>query len=132
MHPPERVAEYTGRGWWTDETVQQLFADRVAEFSGELAIVDPPNKPDLVNLPARRSTWQELADEVDRLAAVLLANGIGEGDVLAVQLPNIIELAVAYLAAWRVRAIVSPLPVQYRRHGLVELGHIGVLAAFLA
>jgi acyl-CoA synthetase (AMP-forming)/AMP-acid ligase II len=30
-----------------------------------------------------------------------------------------------------VRAIVSPLPVQYRRHELVELGNIGEIAAFL-
>jgi acyl-CoA synthetase (AMP-forming)/AMP-acid ligase II len=51
--------------------------------------------------------------------------------VLAVQLPNIVELAVAYLAAWRVRAIVSPLPVQYRRHEIVELGAIGSIDAFL-
>jgi acyl-CoA synthetase len=131
MHPPERVAEYTARGWWTDETVQRLFADRVAEFGDELAIVDPPNKADLVDLPARRLSWREVDEEVERLAAVLLAVGIGEGDVLAVQLPNIIELAVAYLAAWRVRAIVSPLPVQYRRHELVELGNIGEIAAFL-
>ncbi|MEV4319127.1 class I adenylate-forming enzyme family protein [Actinocrispum sp. NPDC049592] len=131
MHPPERIAEYTGKGWWTDETVQQLFADRVREFGDELAIVDPPNKADLVDLPARRATWREVDDEVDRLAAVLLANGIGEGDVLAVQLPNTIELAVAYLAAWRVRAIVSPLPVQYRRHEVVELGTAGEIGAFL-
>ena len=131
MHPPARVAEYTGRGWWTDETVQQLFADRVAEFGAEEAVLDPPNKPDLVDLPSRRLTWQQVDDEVDRLAAVLLAHGIGEGDVLAVQLPNIVELAVAYLAAWRVRAIVSPLPVQYREHEFVELGRLAGFAGFL-
>ena len=131
MHPPEIVADYTGRGWWTDETVQQLFADRVRERGDELAIVDPPNKADLVDLPARRLTWNELDREVDQLAAVLLDNGVGEGDVLAVQLPNIVELAVAYLAAWRVRAIVSPMPVQYRQHEIVELGNIGAVKAFL-
>ncbi|ALG10780.1 AMP-dependent acyl-CoA synthetase [Kibdelosporangium phytohabitans] len=131
MHSPERVAEYTGKGWWTGETVQQLFADCVARYADEIAIADPANKADLVDLPPRRSTWRELDDEVDRLAAVLLANGIGEGDVLAVQLPNSIELTVAYLAAWRVRAIVSPLPVQYRRHEMVELGTIGEITAFL-
>src|SRR6185369_12888492 len=38
---------------------------------------------------------------------------------------------VAYMAGWRVRAIVSPLPVQYRRHELVELGNIAQIAAFL-
>nr|WP_232327863.1 class I adenylate-forming enzyme family protein [Kibdelosporangium sp. MJ126-NF4]CEL14271.1 Acetyl-coenzyme A synthetase [Kibdelosporangium sp. MJ126-NF4]CTQ88638.1 Acetyl-coenzyme A synthetase (EC 6.2.1.1) [Kibdelosporangium sp. MJ126-NF4] len=131
MHPPERVAEYTGKGWWSDETVQQLFAESVERYTDELAMVDPANKADLLDLPARRATWRELDAEVDRLAVVLLANGIGEGDVLAVQLPNSIELAVAYLAAWRVRAIVSPLPVQYRRHELVELGTIAEFAALL-
>jgi acyl-CoA synthetase len=131
MHPAQRIADYTAKGWWTGETVQQLFADRVAEFADEPAVVDPPNKADLVDLPPRRVSWREVEDEVDRLAAVLLDNGVGEGDVLAVQLPNIIELAVAYLAAWRVRAIVSPLPVQYRRHELVELGNIGEVAALL-
>ncbi|MBN9619105.1 MAG: long-chain fatty acid--CoA ligase, partial [Actinobacteria bacterium] len=33
--------------------------------------------------------------------------------------------------AWRVRAIVSPLPVQYRRHEVVELGAISEPRAFL-
>ncbi|ONI90361.1 2,3-dihydroxybenzoate-AMP ligase [Actinosynnema sp. ALI-1.44] len=130
-HSPERVAEYTGKGWWTDQTVHQLFADCVDRYADETAIVDPADKADLVDLPPRRLTWRELDDEVDGLAAVLLANGIGEGDVLAVQLPNSIELAVAYLAAWRVRAIVSPLPVQYRGHEMVELGTISEFTAFL-
>jgi acyl-CoA synthetase (AMP-forming)/AMP-acid ligase II len=131
MHPAERVASYTAKGWWTDETVQQLFLDRVAEFGDELAMVDPPNKATLVDLPIQRASWNDLDRRVDELAAVLLDNGVGEGSVLAVQLPNIVELAVAYLAGWRVRAIVSPLPVQFRRHEIVELGNIGTIEAFL-
>ena len=35
-----------------------------------------------------------------------------------VQLPNVVELPLVYLAAARVGAIVSPLPVQYRQHEL--------------
>ena len=131
MHPPERVAEYTGKGWWSEETTQQLFADRVAEYGPDLAAVDPPNKSDLVDLDELRLTWDDLADRSERLAAVLRAHDIGEGDVLAVQLPNIVELIVVYFAAWRVRAIVSPLPVQYRSHELIELGNIGQIKAFL-
>ena len=131
MHPPERVTRYQELGWWTDETVQQLFADRVAERGDVLAVVDPPNKADLVDLPGLRLSWNEVDREVDRLAAVLRVHGVGEGDVLAVQLPNIVELAVAYLAAWRVRAIVSPLPVQYRQHEILDLGAIGQVTAFL-
>ncbi len=131
MHPQSRIDDYLAKGWWTDETVQQLFLDRVAEFGDELAAIDPSNKADLVDLPEQRVSWNDIAGQVERLAAVLLDHGIGEGDVLAVQLPNIVELIVAYLAAWRVRAIVSPLPVQYRRHEVVELGNIGEPVAFL-
>jgi acyl-CoA synthetase (AMP-forming)/AMP-acid ligase II len=131
MHPQERIDDYRAKGYWTDETVQQLFADRVAEFGDELAAVDPPNKADLVDLAPQRLTWREIDEQVERLAAVLLAHGVGEATVLAVQLPNIVELIVAYLAAWRVRAIVSPLPVQYRRHEVVELGNLGEISAFL-
>jgi acyl-CoA synthetase len=131
MHPQVRIDDYLGKGWWTNETVQQLFIDRVADFGDELAAVDAPNKLDLVDLAPLRLSWNEIDQRVDQLAAVLLANGIGEGDVLAVQLPNTVELIVVYLAAWRVRAIVSPLPVQYRRHEVVELGNIGEIDAFL-
>jgi acyl-CoA synthetase len=131
MHPPERIARYVAQGSWTTDTVQQLFADRVAEYGDQLAAVDAPNKADLVDLDGQRASWNSLAEQVEQLAAVLLANGIGEGDVLAVQLPNIVELIVVYMAAWRVRAIISPLPVQYRRHELVELGAIGGINAFL-
>ncbi|WP_379616771.1 class I adenylate-forming enzyme family protein [Pseudonocardia sp. GCM10023141] len=131
MHPQERITEYVERGWWTGVTVQQLFADRVAELGPEPAVIDPANKVDLLDTAPQRATWDDLDTQVEQLAAVLLAHGIGEGDVLAVQLPNTVELVVAYLAAWRVRAIVSPLPVQYRRHEIVELATIGAVAAFL-
>lgn len=132
MHPQWRIDEYVSKGWWTDETVQQLFIDRVAEFGDELAAVDPLNKAALVDIAFQRASWNDIADQVERLAAVLRAHDIGEGDLVMVQLPNIVELTVAYLAAWRVRAIVSPLPVQYRRHEVVELGAISEPVAFLS
>ncbi|MGH8861825.1 MAG: class I adenylate-forming enzyme family protein [Jatrophihabitantaceae bacterium] len=131
QHDAQHVADYTARGWWTDETVQQLFLDRVGERGSELALVDPANKADLVDLAGRRWTWEDVGEAVERMAAGLLASGVGEGDVLAVQLPNIAELVIAYLAAWRVRAVVSPLPVQYRRHELVSLGNLARFDALL-
>ena len=131
MHPPERIREWVAKGAWTGDTVQQLFLDRVTEFGDEPAVIDAPNKRDFLDLEPRRVTWAELAADVDRLAAVLLQQGIGEADVVAVQLPNTVELICAYLAVWRIRAIISPLPVQYRRHEMVELGNIGRIDAFL-
>ena len=131
MHPQERIEEYLGNGYWTTETVQQLFADRVAEFGDELAAVDPANKADLMDTEIQRASWNEIDAQVQALAAALRRAGLGEGDVIAVQLPNTVELIVAYLAIWRVRGIVTPLPVQYRRHETVELGAISEPVAFI-
>jgi acyl-CoA synthetase (AMP-forming)/AMP-acid ligase II len=41
--------------------------------------------------------------------------------VVLVQLPNIAELAMVYLAAARIGAIVTPVPVQYRSHELKQV-----------
>ncbi|MCT9935303.1 acyl--CoA ligase [Planotetraspora sp. A-T 1434] len=131
LHPAERVEEYVARGWWTRETLDDLFRARVAAAPDRLAIVDPANKPDLVGADPRRLTWSELDDEVNRLASVLRDHGLRPGDVLAVQLPNTVELAAAYLAGWRLGLVISPLPVQYRAHEIGELGALAGFAGFL-
>jgi acyl-CoA synthetase (AMP-forming)/AMP-acid ligase II len=131
MHQPDRVGEYTSKGWWTNDTVQQLFVDRVEEFGDEIAAIDPANKATLVDLEFMEVSWNQLDEKVDDLAAVLLSFGIGEGSVVALQLPNIFEQIVAFMALWRVRAIISPLPVQYRRHEIVEVGNIAKFDALL-
>ena len=60
MHQPDRVLEYTSKGWWTDKTVQQLFVDRVHEFGDEVAVLDPVNKATLVDLDVVEMTWNQL------------------------------------------------------------------------
>ncbi|MFI6512599.1 hypothetical protein ACIBCT_33755 [Streptosporangium sp. NPDC050855] len=49
LHPPRRVAQYRARGWWTDETMDGIFTARVAATPGRLAVVDPPDKQDLMD-----------------------------------------------------------------------------------
>lgn len=131
LHPAERVAEYTAAGWWDGETTDSLLRERVRRHPGRLALVDPLNKPDLTGRPVRRQSWAELAADVDRFAAVLLRHGVGQGDVVGVQLPNIVELVCVYLACWRIGVIVSPLPVQYREHETVQLGGLAGFTAFI-
>ncbi|MBA2349227.1 MAG: AMP-binding protein, partial [Solirubrobacterales bacterium] len=46
-------------------------------------------------------------DRVQRAAAVLRRNGVEEGDVVAIVLPNVAELIVGLFAAWRVGAAVT-------------------------
>ncbi|MFI5430153.1 hypothetical protein [Aeromicrobium sp. UC242_57] len=42
LHPASKVQDYRERGWWSDETVDQLFRHQVETRGDELAVVDPP------------------------------------------------------------------------------------------
>ncbi|MGJ6963400.1 class I adenylate-forming enzyme family protein [Streptosporangium sp. G11] len=121
LHTQERIDRYTAGGWWTGDTIDQLLRAQVSARPDALAIADPPNKADLLPGEIKRLTWSELNAEVDRVAGVLRGRGAGPGDVVAVQLPNSVELAVTFLAVVRVGAVVTPFPVQYREYELNQL-----------
>jgi acyl-CoA synthetase (AMP-forming)/AMP-acid ligase II len=131
LHPAATVADYQARGWWTDETVDQLFADQVRIRGEELAVVDPANRESLLGSPPRRLTWAELDAEVVHLTAALLDLGLARGDVIGVQLPNAVELVEVYLAAWSIGVVVSPLPMQYREHEVLGMGTQAEFAAYV-
>ena len=115
------IDEFTDKGWWGDRTVADLLDENVAERPDEEALVDPLNRPDVDGEEPRRLTWREVDRAVNRWTHVLAEHGIGEDDVFTVQLPNTVELGIAYLAAARLGAIISPLPVQFREHELREM-----------
>lgn len=131
LHRAERVEKYRSLGWWTDETIDQVFRDQVAARPEAVAVVDPANRADLVGSPPRRVTWAELDAEVDGLAAQFLERGLSRGDVLGVQIPNGIELVTTYLAAWSLGIVVSPLAMQYREHELIAMAQRASFAALL-
>ena len=54
-------------------------------------------------------TYAEVARRVDAVAAQFAAAGVGRGDVVAVMLPNRVELLLALLAAWRLGAAATPV-----------------------
>ncbi len=119
--PGARIREMKAKGWWGEETLDQLFLKQVAARSDDEAVIDPPNLADITGAAPRRATWSDLADAVERMTAVLHAQGLRKDAVVVIQLPNIVELTVAYLACLRLGIIASPAPVQYREH---ELGDI--------
>ncbi|MGH1561233.1 class I adenylate-forming enzyme family protein [Mumia sp. DW29H23] len=131
LHPRARVEDYTSKGWWSDETADQVFRDQVQARGDALAVVDPANRAALLGTEPRRLTWNELDHEVTFLAARLLDLGLGRGDVLGVQLPNTIELVEVYLAAWSLGIVVSPLPMQYREREVVGMATQAEFAAFV-
>ena len=54
-------------------------------------------------------TYAEVARRVDAVAGQFAAAGVRRGDVVAVMLPNRVELLLALLAAWRLGAAVTPV-----------------------
>lgn len=59
----------------------------------------------------RALSYAELRDEVARVATGLAARGVGEGDRVALLLPNSVDFVVAALAALWIGAIFVPLAV---------------------
>ena len=114
----KQVQVYTERGWWGEQTLIDLFLDNVSRSPGALAVVDPPNRSQLSPGGPLRLTYAQAKTATDRLANALLEAGVRKDDVVMVQLPNIVELVVTYLACARIGAILSPLPVQFRTHEL--------------
>ncbi len=131
LHPEERVREYRDKGYWTDDMIDALLRERVRQFGDITAITDPLNRQTLLDGPFRTLTWPELDEQVSRLAQVLLAEGVGTGDVVGIQLPNTVEIVVAFLAIVRIGAIVAPFPVQYRAWELTNLSNVAQVRAFL-
>ena len=131
LHPAERVREYRDKGYWTDDMIDALLRARVSQFGDITAITDPLNREALLDGPFRTLTWPELDEQVSRLAQVLLAEGVGTGDVVGIQLPNTVEIVVAFLAIVRIGAIVAPFPVQYRAWELTHLSNVAQVRAFL-
>ena len=62
---------------------------------------------------------------------MLLDEGITAGDAVGIQLPNTVEIAVAFLAIVRIGAIVTPFPVQYRAYELTRLSHVAQVKLFI-
>ena len=60
------------------------------------------------------STYRELDQASDRLAASLAATGIKPGDPVALQLPNIPQFLISYFGILKAGGIVVPLNVMLR------------------
>lgn len=126
-----RIDEYERLGEPFGWTMLDRFDRNARNHPDREAVVDPPNKPDLLDLPAERFTYDEFHQTVDAIATGLRAEGIGKDDIVIVQLPNCWEFTALYLAIARAGAIISPLPVQWRRHELTHVTELAKATAYI-
>lgn len=75
-------------------------------------VVDTVGERDALVATNRRLTYAELDERANRLANHLLAEGVGAGDHVGLQLVNGTEYVEGMLAAYKIRAV--PINVNYR------------------
>ncbi len=102
--------------FWRDETLHSWMQSNAAAAGDRNALTGP------------HGSWSyaELHRRALGLAAQLHALGIRRGDVVAVQLPNIAEFVLTYLASGYAGAILQTLHMPYRSAEIEQLlGHSG-------
>jgi cyclohexanecarboxylate-CoA ligase len=99
-----RVAEFIAQGWWRDDTLTKWLSRNAAERPQGVAVVHGE----------WTLTWSALSARVAGFASGLAHAGVQAGEVVAVQLPNIPEFIVAYLAIARLGAVMTTIHMPYR------------------
>ncbi|MGH1371469.1 MAG: class I adenylate-forming enzyme family protein [Cellvibrionaceae bacterium] len=122
--PKTRSDLYRQQGHWGDKVLHQLFDEHRESQPNAMALVDPLNKPDLNGAQPLRLTYSQVAERIEQLSCCLFEQGIRKDDILLVQMPNIVELVILYLAVSKLGAIISPVPMQYRENELSDIMQI--------
>src|ERR1700748_2533390 len=107
----------------TSPTLDTLFGRILARKPRELALVDPGNKLRITGQPPRRLTYEEADRAISALAAHFIDAGLPAHSVIAIQLPNTIELPLTVLAAHRAGLVVALFPLLWRQAGLGRAAH---------
>ncbi len=82
------------------------------------ALSDTTSQSEFIGRPQLDLTFGELDNIVTRLAQQFMDHGLIPGDVLAIQLPNTVELSAMVLAALRAGLIPCPFPIHWRNQEL--------------
>jgi cyclohexanecarboxylate-CoA ligase len=110
----ERIEAMTRDGLWQDRTVVDFLEENLRRCPDQTYVTDH-------NSMTGRSTtlsYRHLDRISRRIAAGLTAQGIGRGDVVAIQLPNWWEFAAVHVACVRIGAITNPLMPIFREREL--------------
>ncbi|GAB3691939.1 (2,3-dihydroxybenzoyl)adenylate synthase [Saccharopolyspora tripterygii] len=110
LWPDELAERYRSAGYWQGYTFGQLLRVRATKHPDRVAVVEGE----------RRITYGELDRRSDRLAAGLRERGIGKGDRVVVQLPNVAEFFEVCFGLFRLGAVpVFALP----SHRMTEISY---------
>jgi 2,3-dihydroxybenzoate-AMP ligase len=93
--PPEFARRYREKAYWRDRSLAEEFGAAFARFADRVAVVDR----------GKSSTYAEVDRAAERLASNLLDAGLKPLDRVVVQLPNVTEFVLLYLALQKIGCI---------------------------
>ncbi len=108
-YTPEMEQEYLAKGYWSKTTYADAWDRNARQFPDREAVVDSRT----------RLTWSQAKQWIDRLALGLLELGFQKDDLLAVQLPNTVELTILRVAAEKAGILCLPI-LRTFRHKEIE------------
>ena len=71
-----------------------------------------PNQTAVISL-GQETTYQQLDDQVNKIAGSLRASGIVKGDKVGIFMPNVQEFVALYFAIQRINAVVVPINAKF-------------------
>jgi acyl-CoA synthetase len=101
---------YYEKGYWTEKTMLDYWQDTVSQY---------PNREYITDGRGYRFTYGEIDDMSSRLASFLRETGVGQGDIVACQVPVWAEFAVLAMACLKVGAVLNPISVTYEQRDLL-------------
>lgn len=119
----EQKKKYYDAGWWTSDTIREVWHDQVARHGEREYVVDDTGS---------RFTYADVDAAAGRLASWLSAQGIEVGDVVTVQFPTWAEFCIVYVAVAKVGAVMHPVPRNYNDVDLVYAMNLVGSRAYLA
>lgn len=103
------------------DTRDPLLEHTIPQLMAETASTHPDKEAIIFNDTNIRWSWRQFCDEIDMLAAGLVALGLRKGDRLGIWSPNRIEWVLAQFATARIGVILVTINPAYRAS---ELEHV--------
>ena len=128
----DKILRYEDRGWWSNETLISILKANLKEKPDQEALIDPSNRSNMVGGEVQRLSFREIDRLSDKLAHILYGFGLRQGDKAVVQMPNVVEIVVAYFAASKLGLVLSPVAMQYGRFELAHIDEILLPNAYIA
>ncbi len=113
---------YYEKGYWTKETLNDLWNKRVAELSDKEYVRDDKGSA---------FTYGEIDEKASRLASWLREKGVQNGDVVTFQLPPWSEFCIVYVACIKVGAVCHPLARTFNGDDLQYIMNVVESKAFI-